>query len=277
MSVTVSLQIYSGRPNPSWELTRQQADELANRIARLSKTTPLKPPGMTGGLGYRGFSVLANREPHLGPLTYIHAGIVDLDRFSLNLVVDDPGLELWLLSTAGPVVSATAAKAVQTALAGHWRPSTSAATLFDGPPPFDAGKWNNDPSIQMNNNCYNYANDKILGHFSQPGRGSGTIYSAYVCSNVGDAAQRDGQVSVGSASSTPAQGQFIALVIWPGEDYHWYRLDDNAMWSHKPGQTPARNTDNSGQPISDPQSCNRGDYTDFCGFFLCIPANTVIN
>jgi len=128
-------------------------------------------------------------------------------------------------------------------------------------------------NIRTRNNCYNYANDKITYTFAQPGRGSGQMFTAIDCGNVGAAAQRDGQIPVASASSTPAQGHFIALVIWPGRDYHWYRLDSNAMWSHKPGQTPARNTDSSDRPISDPSSCDPGPYTAWCGYYHCIPAN----
>jgi hypothetical protein len=65
-------------------------------------------------------------------------------------------------------------------------------------------------------------------------------------------------------------------VIWPSADYHWYRLDNNAMWSHKPGQTAARNTDNSGNQIHDPRECDRGPYITWCNFYHSIPANTQI-
>jgi hypothetical protein len=61
----------------------------------------------------------------------------------------------------------------------------------------------------------------------------------------------------------------IALVIDPGTDYHWYRKDKNGKWTHKPGGTAATNLDNSGNPITDPETANRGGYTDFCGYF-CI-------
>lgn len=56
----------------------------------------------------------------------------------------------------------------------------------------------------------------------------------------------------------------VALVIWPGVDYHWYRLDKDGKWSHKPGRTPATNLDNSGNLINDPRTADRGNYTEFC-------------
>jgi len=60
----------------------------------------------------------------------------------------------------------------------------------------------------------------------------------------------------------------VALVIWPGVDYHWYRQDDNGCWSHKPGSTPVTNLDDSGRFIADPLACDRGDYTDFCVYMI---------
>jgi hypothetical protein len=281
MSVTVTLHIYSGRPDPAWELTDQQAAELADKIKRVNKTTMLKPPGVVGGLGYRGFSIDAVREKNLDPNIYLHAGIIDLDRFDANRITDTPDIEEWLLSTAGNAVEKSAKDYINAEIKGNKRfklaPADGLSMMAAGPPPFDPGRWNNDVNIRRRNNCYNYANDKITNTFAQPGRGSGQVLSALTCSDVGAAAQRDGQVPVASASSTPAQGHFIALVIWPGSDYHWYRLDNNAMWSHKPGQTPAKNTDNSGNLISSPETCDRGPYTDFCRYFHCIPANTNIS
>lgn len=58
----------------------------------------------------------------------------------------------------------------------------------------------------------------------------------------------------------------IALVVARGVDYHWYRQDDTGLWSHKPGHTKARNTDESGKPIVDPRECNLGIYS-FTNFY----------
>lgn len=279
MSVTVTLHVFSGVPDPAWELTDAQTQELADRIARIDKTTLLKPPGIVGGLGYRGFSVQAVREKLLAPHMYLHSGVVDLERFDANLLVDNSDLEEWLLSTAGAAVEPDVAQFVQAELSGSAKaisPAVAPQAAILAVLPYNPGKWNNDPNIQWRNNYYNYANDKITNTFAQPGRGSGQMFSSLDCGNVGFAAQRDGQRPVSSASSTPAQGHFIALVIWPGRDYHWYRLDNNTRWSHKPGQTPTRNTDNSGRPIIDPRNCDRGHYTSWCGYYHCIPANTRI-
>lgn len=58
----VELDIFSGRPNPSWELSVDEAAELSRRLAALIKTET-RPD--EGGLGYRGF-VITNPDPLAG-------------------------------------------------------------------------------------------------------------------------------------------------------------------------------------------------------------------
>ena len=41
-----------------------------------------------------------------------------------------------------------------------------------------------------------------------------------------------------------------------GVDYHWYRLDDDGKWSHKPGGTRVTQADNAGRYIKDPRKAN---------------------
>ena len=40
-------------------------------------------------------------------------------------------------------------------------------------------------------------------------------------------------------------------------DYHWYRQNPDGSWSHKPGSGKVRNFDFDGNPIFDPEFCNR--------------------
>lgn len=87
---------------------------------------------------------------------------------------------------------------------------------------------------------------------------------------------RDGLVVTGKPSTTPIVGHYVALVSWPATDYHWYRLDDNAYWSHKRGSAPAKNVDESGNAIADPEVCDRDGYTDFCGYYLSDPVKVTI-
>lgn len=49
----VELDVFSGRPNPRWELDEQRSEQLRQLEAHLTSAlqAPLEPPG----LGYRGF------------------------------------------------------------------------------------------------------------------------------------------------------------------------------------------------------------------------------
>jgi len=135
-------------------------------------------------------------------------------------------------------------------------------------PDFDPSFWNDADGIQFNNNCYNYATNTRTDTFAQPGTGSGNPFANTACADVDQAARSDGLTST-SCDDPECTGccHQVALVIWPGQDFHWYRRDRDGSWSHKPGSTQARNVDNSNNPITDPRTANRGPYTDFCGCY----------
>lgn len=66
-----------------------------------------------------------------------------------------------------------------------------------------------------------------------------------------------------------------ALVVAPNRDYHYYRQNDDGVWTHKPGYKPSTHLDSGNNPIVDPELANRRtssklNYTDFCGY-LCVP------
>src|SRR4029077_15181526 len=127
---------------------------------------------------------------------------------------------------------------------------------------------------QPNNNCYNYANNHITNTFAQPGRGTGHMYKQLkTCTGAGavePAAVSDGLVASANFSGHlgAGHGWYVALVLWPNNDYHWYRQDKVGCWSHKPGSTAARNVDNAGHAITDPKTANRGPYTVFCTYMI---------
>ena len=71
----------------------------------------------------------------------------------------------------------------------------------------------------------------------------------------------------------PNNYYLIALSCIPdGSDYHFYRQDASGLWSHKNGGMPARNKDESGNLIEDPEKADRGRYTIFCGYYM-VPNN----
>jgi hypothetical protein len=138
---------------------------------------------------------------------------------------------------------------------------------FWKPPQYEPAKWNDANGIQYNNNCYNYACNIRTDSYAQPGKATGHMYTDFDCSEVTQGGVSDGLVV--HSCETPCTGHChkVALVIWPGVDFHWYRQDASGLWSHKPGGTEATNLDNSGNVITDPRIADRGLYTVFCGCF----------
>ena len=55
------------------------------------------------------------------------------------------------------------------------------------------------------------------------------------------------------------------------------RKDYNTgTWSHKPGGTRVRNTDNNGQTITDPSKCDVSPWSLHCGYMIAVPSNVTI-
>lgn len=136
-------------------------------------------------------------------------------------------------------------------------------------PKVNLAYWNQDVSILWDNNCYNYSTNRVTNSFAQPGEASGKIYDEMTCKDVLRAASADLGLVPTKAFDTKSKTEdtLIALVVAPGYDFHWYRRDDNRHWSHKPGSTEATVLDQSDALIVDPETADRGFYTDFCGYF----------
>jgi hypothetical protein len=95
------LDLFSGRPNPSWEITAEESAELVKWL----KTLPEANEGaVRDRLGYRGIVVTTTGD-ELADLTSLvaSAGIVLVrDSAGTKRLFVDPGraLERWLLGTA---------------------------------------------------------------------------------------------------------------------------------------------------------------------------------
>jgi hypothetical protein len=150
-------------------------------------------------------------------------------------------------------------------------------------PAYEPRTWNDNDAIRWNNNCYNYACNMQTGTFAQPGRATGQTYPRPIdCIGVDRGARSDGLRSIDCARGCGCRDccHQVALVVAPSEeynDYHWYRLDRNGRWSHKPGHTAATNLDSSGNLITDPRTADRGPYTVFCGCFCVCEGQVTIN
>jgi hypothetical protein len=266
MPFIVTLDVYSGRANPSWKVD----DDVIAKIAHAKNGTGPLPV-----LGYRGFHVWRARPEHAA------ARVEGAQESGGAYVAGNWEAEELLLSTAGGHVDDELRAHVRESI--RRGPDTAALHLAEpgaptGCPPcraadapvYNPGFWNT-PARQPNNNCYNYANDQATNTYAQPGRATGhPINPPPTCANVRSAATSDGLRACANFNGTlhAGQGWYVALVIWPGRDYHWYRQDKVGCWSHKIGWAPAHDWDNVGKPIIDPQHCDRGSYRDFCIYMI---------
>lgn len=107
-SVTVTLGIYSGRPDPAWTLTDVQVAALVGQLDSLPVATGTAPQD---GLGYHGFTILVQRagQPDQGLMAY---------RGAVSGPGDAPG-----------TYRADAPRAIESALLDTGRPRLAAAEV----------------------------------------------------------------------------------------------------------------------------------------------------
>ena len=97
----IELDIFSGRPNPAWDLSAADTATLTGMIGSLPPSSPVYLPTP---LGYRGFLVSVS-EPELRPVATMRAyqGVVEYQGYETRYYADpDKQVERWLLATARP-------------------------------------------------------------------------------------------------------------------------------------------------------------------------------
>lgn len=151
--------------------------------------------------------------------------------------------------------------------------------------PYNPSYWNDSTNVYRAN-CYGYilnriannTSDHLAGYMFQPGYRTGNYYTSLTPYAIITAVKSDmkslGQtIRSSSYGETPGSNEYkVALVIAPGNDYHWYRQDSDGGWSHKPGLTNIDYRDASGKSISDPQTCDRNysyaNYSTWGGYYI---------
>lgn len=296
----ITIDIYSGRKNPEFDLNEKDAKKFMERFAG---KTPLSAENVESPLGFRGFLVEASTDVKLPdniPTSFQVGGVANSgfkakvsSRKARALSEDENDDAVkWLLSKAKGAVDEVifnniketlslrkkaTSKAVSAAVEEDklWNKLQIISPCIIANTAYNPGFWNNEAFVMANNNCYNYAMNYRSNTFAQPGRKSGNLYiPPPACLNVKNSAVKDGLQTVCAGSV-----KNVALVIWPGVDYHWYRRHSEGFWGHKPGSTAARNTDNNGKIINGttltPFNCARGNYTIFCGYYFSPTGMTV--
>ena len=279
----VELDIFSGRPNPKWILTDKEEKQLLDRVVADPKAM-VAPSATDGRLGYRGYVVSTLSEGiddgrkaaklpsrfriggQAGSASDLNLWLLDTSE-KLDTEVDDfvrevaAGMIRKDELTPGRIDSATD-KGALTGCASNYLTSASNFSF-----------WNTSPYIYYNN-CYNFAANYRSNTFAQPGRqGGSTLPYPPTCANARAGVILDGWSDTCQASNNLT----IFLVIWPGTDFHFYRLCFGGYWCHKPGGTPARNTDDSGNLITNMATANTGPYTSHCEYFYTGGGSRVVN
>jgi hypothetical protein len=293
----VTLDIFSGRPNPTWQLSERQTRQLRERTAvQPGDAAALVAPVAGTQLGFRGVTLSEDRAGEIAPSTSPQqlriAAVSDrAAAASVAALGTDADIDTvaWLLETARRVPDDLTAAVADQLAALRVGVQARAATEEKAAAPTEVDRndalavaleenscqpylspkrfafWNS-PGVQPYNNCYNYATNFASGTLAQPGRRSGQVYSSFHCADIAAAAMRDGV-----RPSCRGETGVVALGVWPGFDFHWWRLHPDGFWAHKIGWWPAQDRDNSFRPIGDgltPASCDRGPYSDFCGYFF---------
>ena len=179
--------------------------------------------------------------------------------------------------------------------------------------PFDNSEIYNDPAIMTTNNCYAFAMDSLnynVVHqcdgktncekrYPQPGATKKKAYLLHTaagrtCKTVEKLIKEDipDITDTTFTARCPVGSSKIAMVVHPGEDYHFYkqvRTRDPktrkiiSKWVHKDGGNPAKDYDAEGKPIVNPEFAARNyrprsflHYKDFCNFY-CVPRNRQIH
>jgi hypothetical protein len=306
----VELDIFSGAPNPTWMLSEPQEKTLRELLrSEPAQISPLRTASQRLGLGYRGVIV---RRIKLDDRSWDKAmsaarkPFPNEFRLGLKRTKGESAAD-WLLTTAGPQGAGISDEVFEVARRGvalvprargpldpsvkiDRRRVEKAEVPVDAPYEIGAedhetwwacpsnwfganAQYFNDPAHVSLNNCYCFASNHLADvRYARPGQRAGRPAQLLTCGSVVDGLRADGW-----KDGCEPNALTIVLVIWPNNDYHFYRLVTGGpywWWGHKPGGTPARYTDDCGHSIFQyqgkgyaPNNICRGGYTDFCGYF----------
>jgi hypothetical protein len=305
--VEIELDLFSGRPNPRWEVSGADGDALVDAIAATPVAWTGVDEGFTG-LGPRGLRVTVGSEADaaarsLPPTVRVAGGGAQDDDAALalaeRLLATGPELEpdqrqellgqfaqaQRIAATWSPPPPPAAPADQPEAGADADAPPPPLTTVADGSCAVELGVlnlpfWNGNAYWRENNNCYAYGTNRRTNTFPQPGRGGGQMFTDRTQAAVITAVLLDGGAKQTYCQPSARSPRWLcALVTTPDRawnwDYHWYRKQTSGVWGHKPGKTMAQIYDNAGRVITDPQTADRGRYTQWGGYFYA-PSSMII-
>jgi len=309
MALRITVDVFSGRPNPSVVVTGLEERELRERLAparsgAVDRAAEVRlARGAPPALGYRGLLVETIGEaPARGAVrtrTTRAATIRVAHGATLGATgprpLRDPSVEAYVASPTGPLRAAALDPGLLEHVAGEIERARRAVSAADvaplarsavaasaeGPgrcacaPLWDPVWWNDGGPVQSGNNCYNYAVDYRSDTYAQPGRAAGAMYASVTAADVRLASLADALQDAPLRNRCPAKGHLVALCVSPW-DFHWYRKQRSGRWTHKPGPDPVTQLDEAGHPIADPRTADRGPYTQFVGFLTVLHGHVKI-
>lgn len=299
----VELDIFSGMPNPTWVLTEQEEQELLDRI--IAQPNLMRSPDSAPDLlGYRGMLIYVEKEddgawskaakavvgqldPNDATLSGLGVTLPTAFRIGSLGLPSSPDMEVvdassWLLGTSEKqdssvddflrevakgtidmqrLSAAPTAIEPEAAVGPEGYGMSCSSSYFTGT---NYSFWNGSSYIGRNN-CYCFgSNHRANKRYAAPGNRSLGYFPGLSLNQMRQGLLADGWKD----SCDAARNLMIACVVWPNRDFHFYRkVSSNGLWGHKPGATSAKHKDNSNRDIYNPQTCNRGSYTSWYGYY----------
>ncbi|AQG80561.1 hypothetical protein [Spirosoma montaniterrae] len=303
MKINVTIDIFSGRPNPTLTLEGNEAEQVLREVQTASDFSALTDQDTPEpfNLGFRGIIIEQTDDATTDLPTAFRVTPDRLYTGNSSATARDTNFEKIIFDRLTKFRVPGSKKTFEQLLRNEVAQFRLEREQIVARPPIiidpikifpicrcapasDIAWWNDGSTRQFNNNCYNYATNYRTNTFAQPGKAAGQQYTSLAGCIVGagqrsarDGAVADALIDLPNADNKcPATGHLVALVVWPGVDYHWYRKGPNGRWSHKPGSTAATLLDNAGNAITDPRTANRGNYTQFCTFMQAIHGHVMI-
>jgi hypothetical protein len=163
-------------------------------------------------------------------------------------------------------------------------------------PKYEPEKWNNNIYIRKSHNCYAYALNIIsnkLANICKNKLNSNKLNSNINCPrpqpnmplghhDISSCKLIEIRMLKDNPKIKPISNPnlclknyyLIALACTKDKsDYHFYRQDENKLWSHKNGWRKATNKDKQNKLITDPKYSDRDKFEIFCGYYM-VPINS---
>ncbi|NUP39357.1 MAG: hypothetical protein HOY76_20660 [Streptomyces sp.] len=252
MSVRITIDMFSGRPNPSWTVQDPDAISELLRLFHRHRAGIAEPFTGFTGLGFRGIRVEVTDDvglPGLPRVFEVAGGGAD-DPFAsgelaerlLETMPDEAAPPLTESPDQGGGGADVVREAVRKAIQGSVRRAVDGTTGFEPPeqPPDEAlaaevqeqldeityrtadCAWDSavyqpdfwlDPSVCLSNNCYNYAINVVTNTRAQPGRAHGfTLSPGFSNSEVRIGAQQDGVHVRGDCQPPGTRRYWLAML-----------------------------------------------------------------